>query len=278
MKPLDVALRARGWEVPDFTLTEWGQRRSPYALCVFVLNEGERFQTQLERMKLLTSQIDIVVADGGSSDGALSPEILVRFGVRALLIKQGPGRLSAQMRMALAYSLERGYEGVVVMDGNNKDDPSAVPSFLQLMTAGYDHIQGSRYVPGGRAINTPWLRHLAVKYLHAPLLSLAAGFRYTDTTNGFRAYSRRLLLDERVAPFRDVFCGYELHYYLAIRAARLGFHVCEAPVTRAYPPGKTPTKIRGFRGNLMILRTLWRACRHRYDPPRLASSSPPLAA
>jgi dolichol-phosphate mannosyltransferase len=182
------------------------------------------------------------------------------------------------MRMALAYALERGYKGVIVMDGNNKDDPAAVPAFVQLLTAGYDHVQGSRYVPGGQAINTPWSRHLAVKYLHAPLLSLAAGFRYTDTTNGFRAYSRRLLLDERVAPFRDVFSGYELHYYLAIRAARLGFHVCETPVTRAYPPGKMPTKIRGLRGNLLILRTLWRACRHRYDPPWNSSSPPPLAA
>ena len=70
----------------------------------------------------------------------------------------------------------------------------------------------------------------------------------------------------------SVFSGYELHYYLAIRAARLGFHVCETPVTRAYPPGKTPTKIRGIRGNLLILRTLWRACRHHYDPPRNASA------
>ncbi|MGH7171590.1 MAG: glycosyltransferase family 2 protein [Gemmataceae bacterium] len=267
MKPLDLAFRACGWEVPECTLSEWGMRRSPFALCVFVLNEGARIRAQLERMQSLTSQIDIVVADGGSSDGAVAPDVLARHGVRALLTKRGPGRLSAQMRMALAYALERGYEGVVVMDGNNKDDPSAVPAFVQLLMAGYDHIQGSRYVHGGRAINTPWSRHLAVKYLHAPLLSLAAGLRYTDTTNGFRAYSRRLLLDERVAPFRDVFSGYELHYYLAIRAARLGFHVCETPVTRAYPPGETPTKIRGLRGNLSILRTLWRACRHRYDPP-----------
>ena len=106
-----------------------------------------------------------------------------------------------------------------------------------------------------------------------------AGFRYTDTTNGFRAYSRRFLLDERVAPFRDVFTGYELHYYLAIRAAQLGFNVCETPVTRAYPQhGRTPTKIRGVRGNLLILRTLWRACRHRYDPPEQPPCSSPLAA
>ncbi len=278
MKPLEGIFRARGWDVPDFTLLEWGERRSSYALCVFVLNEGERIRAQLERMQPLARCVDVVVADGGSTDGAVAPDVLSRHGVRALLTKRGPGRLSAQMRMALAYALERGYEGVVVMDGNNKDDPSAVPAFLQLLTVGYDHIQGSRYVPGGRAVNTPWSRHLAVKYLHAPLLSLAAGFRYTDTTNGFRAYSRRLLLDERVAPFRDVFAGYELHYYLAIRAARLGFHVCETPVTRAYPPGETPTKIRGLRGNLRILRTLWKACCHQYDPPQTAPRSSPLAA
>jgi hypothetical protein len=29
-----------------------------------------------------------------------------------------------------------------------------------------------------------------------------------------------------------VFAAYELHYYLAIRAARLGFRVIETPVTR----------------------------------------------
>jgi dolichol-phosphate mannosyltransferase len=271
MKPLELSFRSRGWEVPDFTLQEWGERHTPFALCVFVLNEGERIRTQLERMKFLTSRIDIIVADGGSSDGSVSEDFLASQGVRALLTKRGPGRLSAQMRMALAYALERGYEGVLVMDGNNKDDPTAAPALAQLLEAGYDHVQGSRYVRGGKGINTPLTRHLAVKYLHAPLISLAAGCRYTDTTNGFRAYSRRLLLDDRVAPFRDVFSGYELHYYLAIRAARLGFHVCEAPVTRAYPPGKTPTKIRGLRGNMSILRTLWRACRHHYDPPSSSS-------
>jgi len=53
-----------------------------------------------------------------------------------------------------------------------------------------------------------------VRILHAPLVSLASRFRYTDTTNGFRGYSRRFLEDPRVAAFRDVFPGYELHYYL----------------------------------------------------------------
>ena len=61
--------------------------------------------------------------------------------------------------------------------------------------------------------------------------------------------------------------GYELHYYLAIRAGRLGFRVVELPVTRAYPAdGAIPSKITGWRGNLRILRTVCRAVRGDYDP------------
>ncbi len=113
-----------------------------------------------------------------------------------------------------------------------------------------------------------------MKLVHAPLISLAARHRYTDTTNGFRAYSRRLLTDPRVSPLREVFLGYELHYYLAIRAARLGFKVIETPVTRSYPAGETaPTKIRGLRGNIAVLRTLANVVRGAYDPNPFARMS-----
>jgi hypothetical protein len=171
------------------------------------------------------------------------------------------------MRMAIAFALDQRYEGLVVIDGNGKDDVSAIPRFIALLDAGYDHVQGSRYIPGGQGVNTPWVRTLAVRAIHAPLISLAARSLYTDTTNGFRAYSRRLLTDARVQPLRDVFSAYELHYYLAIRAARLHFRVTETPVTRRYPDeGKTPTKISPVKGNLLILRTLASAVLGRFNP------------
>jgi dolichol-phosphate mannosyltransferase len=244
-----------------------GPRKNRYAVAVFVINEGERIRAQLREMSTLAGEIDIIVADGGSTDGSLAPDSLAEFGVRALLIKRGAGRLSAQMRMAIAFALEEQYEGLVVIDGNGKDDVTAIPQFIALLDAGYDHIQGSRYIPGGQGINTPVSRSIAVRVLHAPMISLAAGHHYTDTTNGFRAYSRRLLTDPRVEPLRDVFSGYELHYYLAIRAARLGFRVTETPVTRRYPStGKTPTKISPVKGNLLILRTLVSAALGRFNP------------
>ena len=271
MRPLasgDAPPDASDWQVPAHDVVPLAARRGRHAVCIFVINEAERLHRQLAKMQAVDHGLDVVIADGGSTDGSTDPDRLGALGVRAVLVKRGPGRLSAQMRMGLAWCLGEGYEGMVVMDGNDKDDPEALPRFAASLDAGLDHVQGSRYVPGGRAINTPLSRHLAVTLVHAPLVSLAACRRYTDTTNGFRGYSRRLLTDPRVAPFRDVFTGYELHYYLAIRAARLGFRVAEIPVTRAYPAdGRVPTKIRGLRGNALILETLARACLGAYDPP-----------
>lgn len=253
--------------VPAYERHVFAPKQHRFCVAVFVINEGERIRTQLRGMASLADRVDIIVADGGSTDESLALDSLADFHLRALLIKRGPGKLSAQMRMAIAFALSEGYEGIVVIDGNGKDDYSAIPRFIELLESGYDHVQGSRYVPGGQGINTPLSRTLGVRLLHAPLISLAAGARYTDTTNGFRAYSRRLLADERVKPLRDVFAAYELHYYLAIRAARLGFRVAETPVTRRYPrTGKTPTKISPIKGNIAILRTLAAAALGRFNP------------
>jgi glycosyltransferase involved in cell wall biosynthesis len=255
------------WEVPEFEAREYSPRSTRYCVVVPVINEGARFLRQLDGMRDMGAGADVIVADGGSTDGTTQDSLLQERGVTALLVKRGPGRLSAQLRMAFAYALARGYEGVVIIDGNGKDGFEAIPSFLEALEVGYGFVQGSRYVRGGVAVNTPLDRHLAVRCLHAPLISLAAGFRYTDTTNGFRAFRAEFLRDPRVAVFRDVFDTYNLHYYLAIRAARLGWPVTELPVRREYPArGKTPTKISGWRGRLLILRQLWTAVTGGYDP------------
>ncbi len=260
-------LNEQGWEVPDHRVEELRPKGHRFCVAVFVINEGEKLLAQLDKMRPLTDEIDVIVVDGGSIDGSVERENLASRNVRSLLVKTGPGRLGAQMRMAFRYALREGYQGVVAMDGNNKDDPSALPSFVDALKEGSDYLQGSRFIEGGQAVRTPLMRLVAIRVIHAPLISFAAGFKYTDTTNGFRGYSRQLLEDPRVAVFRNVFSGYELHYYLAIRAARLGYRVKEIPVTRTYPEkGPTPTKIRGLGGYWAVLRDLFRACGHRYDP------------
>jgi len=255
------------WAVPEFDELTLAPKRNDYCACVFVINEGEKLHKQLATMQPHAEAIDIVIADGGSTDGSTAEELLRAKSVNTLLTKRGPGRLAAQMRMAFAWALRRGYRGVVACDGNNKDGMDALPRFVAELQAGYDHVQGSRFIPGGVSKNLPKSRWLGLKLLHAPLIRLASGFPYTDTTNGFRGYSAALLGDPRVAVFREVFQGYELHYYLAIRAARLGFRVKEIPVSRCYPDhGPLPSKISPLRGNLKVLRCLFAACLGKYNP------------
>lgn len=254
------------WEFPDFELQEITKKKHKYAVCVFVINEGKKIQKQLEKMKKYTDDIDVIVADGGSTDGSLELDFLKKQNVRALLTKKGPGKLSAQMRMAFAYVLNEGYEGTVVVDGNGKDDIGAIPNFIKKLDEGYDHVQGSRFIPGGKAINTPLSREIGLHLIHAPLISLASGKRHTDTTNGFRAYSARLLADDTIAVFRDIFQTYELHYHLAIESSRdKQYKTTEIPVTRKYPAkGKTPTKISPIKGNMHVMGVLLKAATGKY--------------
>lgn len=254
------------WEIPQSEQYEFYPKQNKYCVCIFVINEGGKFHKQLNNMQYLSNKIDIVVADGGSTDGSIDHDKLKSFDVNTLLVKKSIGKLGTQMRMAYAWALKRGYEGVVVIDGNGKDSFGDISNFIIKLEEGYDHIQGSRFIPGGHHENTPLSRLIGLKVLHVPLMRLASGFRYTDTTNGFRAYSAKLLADPRIAVFREIFDGYELHYYLAIKAAKFGFKCIEIPVTRKYPAtGKVPTKITPIKGNLQVLERLVAVVIGKYD-------------
>ena len=263
-----AGLDDRSWAVPDHVTVFSGARQSRNCVVVPVINEGPRIERLLQRMDAIgiAARADILIVDGGSTDGSLDPDRLRSRGVSTLILKTGRGQLGAQLRCAYAHALRAGHSAIVTIDGNDKDDPGAIPSFFAAMEDGCDFVQASRYVPGGVAENTPLSRDLAIRWLHAPLTSLAAGFHWTDTTQGFRGYSRRMLLDPRIAPFRDVFMDYELLAYLSCRAPRLGYRCIELPTARRYPPGQVPTKISRFRGNLALFATLLRACAGNFNP------------
>ncbi|CAM3901365.1 Undecaprenyl-phosphate mannosyltransferase [Vibrio aerogenes CECT 7868] len=249
------------YDVPRYREVFHQGKQNDYCVAIFVINEGEKLHKQLARMQQADlKNVDVIISDGGSTDGSTETKQLKALGVNTLLVKEATGKLGSQMRIAFSWALEQGYKGVVVIDGNNKDSVENIHDFVEKLEAGYDHIQGSRFIPGGQAINTPFSRLAGLKLIHVPMMRYASGFKYTDTTNGFRAYSAKLLLSDDVALFRPEFTSYELHYYLAIEANRCGYQCIEIPVTRVYPKGKVPTKISPIRGNLKIIKTLYDVC------------------
>lgn len=255
--------------VPAFAYYEYAGKTKDYVVLIPVINEGERILKELYRAYKhnISEYADIVICDGGSTDGSTEERKLKKLKVNTLLVKKDKGKQGAQLRMGIYWALQRGYKGVITIDGNYKDSIEDIPRFIRKLEEGYDFVQGSRYVKGGRAVNTPPVRNLAVRLIHAPVISLTAGQRFTDTTNAYRAYSARYLADERVAPLRDVFMTYELLAYLSVRATQLGYRACEIPVTRAYPKkGKTPTKISFVKGNSELMKILFKNMRGAYRP------------
>ena len=255
--------------VPKFECTEYAEKTKDYVVLIPIINEGDRIHKELQRAKdhNVSSFADIVICDGGSTDGCTEEQKLRSMDVNTLLVKMDAGKQGAQLRMGIWWALKRGYKGIITIDGNNKDSIEDVPHFIEKLKEGYDLIQGSRFIKGGKAINTPFIRNVSVRLIHAPIISLTAHQRFTDTTNAYRAYSATYLTDKRVLPLRDIFMTYELLAYLSVRATQLGMKACEIPVTREYPKtGKTPTKISFFKGNSELMKILLKNAFGAYNP------------
>ena len=98
----NIAYDDSAWDVPAHDVALYAPKRHRHALVIPVINEGERIRGQLRRIQAANLPVDVIVADGGSSDGSLVAEFVSEVGVRCVLTKTGPGKLSAQLRMAYA--------------------------------------------------------------------------------------------------------------------------------------------------------------------------------
>ncbi len=257
-------------EIPVYKEQIYFDKKNKYCLLIPLYNEKERYRRQVKHMQRgnVFKKVDVVICDGNSNDGLTDGDFLRSSGHRAVLVRKGKGRYSTDLQMGYAWALSQGYEGMISVDGNNKDDVSnGIDLFISKLEEGYGYVQGSRFIKGGRGIRTPLSRYLAMKLITQPVMTYCAGFKLTDTANGFKAYSREFLQDQDVQPFRNIFYGYELIYYLPVKACRLGYKVTEVPVTRIYPKnGEVPTKVGGMKGNLYILSILWKMIWKRYEP------------
>ena len=254
------------WQLPKFQIYQFRKKQTKYCICIPVLNEADRIKNQLKKMLPYSKMADIIIIDGGSNDGSIDKKLLKEYGVSCLIIVQNPRGQGTQLRIGFFYALSEGYEGIIQIDGNNKDGVEAIPKFIKALENGFHYLQGSRFIKGGKAINTPLLRFFAIRFFAAPVLSIGSKFWYTDVTNGFRGYSKKYLLHPLVQPFRNCFVRYELNMYLTIKANQLGLKTKEIPVRRLYPKGTVTTKISFFKGNLNFLLTIIKTVFGYYNP------------
>lgn len=235
-------------------------------VCPIAFNEKNKIRDVIERYLKsgVRPQTDYLVVDDASDDG--TTEVIQEYAGRGVqLVKHDRRRgAGAAIRTAIHYARRKGYEVLVIMAGNNKDNPDEIPRLLGPIQSGdYDFVQGSRYkkfqgAAGAASIggDMPFYRKVATR-IHPWLMSRITGTKVTDSTNGFRAFRLAILEDERIDIDQTWLDRYELEPYLMYKAITLGYKFTEAPVTKVYPPRRYGyTKMRPVIGWWSILRPL----------------------
>ena len=235
-------------------------QKNKYAWVVIERNEGDRLADQLRKMCQHNQGLDIVVVDGNSSDGTQELLLSGTIGIATLLVSKAGVGFSTDLQIGLIYAAMEGYSGVITSDGNGKDSVEDVQKFIKLLDEGTDFIQGSRFLESGKHSNTPILRYLGIRFVSSPYTSLIARIKITDSTNGFRAYSKRLIENDRLKLDQRSFRGYSLVSFIPFFVGKHKMNFAEISVRRDYPAsGATPTKIVSLSQWLQIFFDLFRA-------------------
>ena len=199
---------------------------------------------------------EVLLLDDASTDGTRSAAEAMGFKVLSQPRRRGVG---AAIRTAIGYARSNGFDILVILAGNDKDRPDEIPRLIEpIQKDGYDMVQGSRYLPGGRFGAMPIYRQLSTRFVHPFLFSCISGQRITDSTNGFRAIRLAALEDPGIDLEQPWLDQYELEPYLFYKLIRLGYKVKEVPVTKIYPPKALGyTKMRPITGWWSILRPIF---------------------
>lgn len=215
------------------------------AILVLCLNEGERLiNTVRELENELGNDFDLILIDGGSTDGSIQQVISTPSKIlQSVLITNVGKGLSYDLHVGFKEVVDK-YEYVITLDGNNKDDVRKLRAIFNFASSKkIDFVQGSRFQSGGISRNLPRDRYIGIKCFISPIISIASRKIFTDPSNQCRVFSKKainLLVKSDIARFQR----YDYFFFIPIVLSRSGCRTAEFPVTRSYPDdGTIPTHI-----------------------------------
>ena len=208
-------------------------------VCPVAFNERIKLRSVIERFlnSGLLGKVDYLIVDDGSNDG--TTEMIAEYkdrGVQTIRHVQRSG-VGVAIRTAIEHARQAKYDIIVIMAGNDKDNPREIPSLFEpIVQDGFELVQGSRYFGKvGSGGQMPLYRKLATR-LHPWVFSILTGHKVTDTTNGFRAIRLSIFDDQRINLNQEWLNTYELEPYILWKVITLKLKFKEVFVTKIYPP------------------------------------------
>lgn len=201
----------------------------PIVVVLPTFNEVENIAQLVPQLLALPNELRVLVVDDHSPDGtgALADQLAAaqpeRVGVIHRAGKLGLGTAYvAGFRRALA----EGAGAVLTMDADFSHHPSHIPEMVTRL-AEADLVIGSRYVRGGRAVDSPAMRRALSRGANA-VAHLALNLHARDVTAGFRLYRRAVI--ESLPLDRIFSSGYSFLIELLYLVERRGWRVAEVPI------------------------------------------------
>ncbi len=192
-------------------------------------NEFDNLTRLIPELLALPGDLRVLVVDDNSPDGtgALADQFAAAQPGRVAVLHR-PGKLGLGTAYLAGFqrAFELGADFILTMDADFSHHPSYIPAML-ARSATADLVIGSRYVPGGGAVDSPMLRRLLSRlanFVGHGLLNLHA----RDMTAGFRLY-RRAVLDS--IPLDRIFSsGYSFLIEMLFLVEQRGWRVAEVPI------------------------------------------------
>ncbi len=185
-------------------------------------NEALNIGHSIETVRRDAPYADILVVDDGSLDA--TAKVASEAGARVITLPVNLGIFDA-IHTAFIYAYREGYTAAVQVDADGQHQPSEIPVILEpVMRGEADVVIGSRYLEN-RGYKTPLSRRMGM-ILFANVTSALIGRRVTDTTCGFRAYSR-----EAIAAFAQETGVEALDAVGLVILGRAGYRIAEVPAT-----------------------------------------------
>jgi glycosyltransferase involved in cell wall biosynthesis len=192
------------------------------AVIIPAFNEADALPATLRELRAIRPDLHVVVVDDGSRDR--TAEVARALGVDVLSLPYNLG-IGGALRLGFRYVVEQGFDRALQFDADGQHDPHEIATLLAPLDQGADLVIGSRFLGRGD-YKVGRSRGLAMRILRSLALRLA-GRKFTDTSSGFRAFSRLML--ERFA------LDYPVEYLDSVEAlvfaSRAGYDVREVPTS-----------------------------------------------